>query len=575
MSNPFRYLSLSPMPSDMVDIPLNPLYQAALSLDAKQRAQGRASQKSSFMAWTGATWAMAAHCTLSIWITIMVLVLIEGHHFNVTERSPLVQLVGGATAAPFLPRQSDIVTLLSSIVAGVKYTLVAWIAALCWNVAFFLMEKRGLTLQQLKILLSYELLVPGVFSRDWYTWLIGALLLASLTANLSSPILTGSISWVPSNRLVHGLSTQPMQFGDVLNGTMTGLPALYSENNSIRDAFTAGAVGRVGLSWGREVDKGVLKRPGNLGGLAINSTFENVTLPYFQVHSIRWIENRDEIPALSSNVTPPDVIDRLLTTTPTTVSNQPIGYAVLVPNITTNWSSDPVESTTIHDTRLLMLFYAYALPSGIISTTRSLPSSAYTLSVNTSYYAFAWVTFSAGVGQCKQYNCVISSPYAIQNSTPIALEPNPLTFQALSMAPVIGIWMILHNTSIPFMWDNINDYVEAVLVRSYSGAWSSLNSNFRTRGTFTRYTPAVPSLLADVDGKRVGIWLGIQLLVTLLSTVFLITQSRLSQYPFVGDTSLTAFFLNTSAIKPDNINMPIDEPWEIEQREGRLRMKME
>ncbi|CAE6467113.1 unnamed protein product [Rhizoctonia solani] len=573
MSSPYSNIPLTP---SHTPVPVNPLHKAKLALGSRRKDHSHTAPKRSLMKSVGAVWALIAHCILSIWVAVMVFVLIEGHHFNVTDRSPYVQLDGGTAVAPFLPRQSDIVTLLSSVVAVVKYALVAWIAAICWNVAFFLMEKRGLTLHDLKSILHYELLAPGVYSRDWYTWLIGALLLASLAANLSSPILTGSISWVPSNRLVYGLSTGRKGFADVINGAMTGLPAIYYDNYNARDGFAVSAVGRVSLGWGREVDKGIVKRPANLGGLAVNTTFENLTMPYFQVHSIRWIENRDEIPALRNNATPPDILDQQFAMTPTAISSHPMGYAVLVPNVLTNWSSDPVESSTIHDTRLLILYYASDDPSVIrTSLTQNLPSNAYTLSANLSYYAFAWVTFSAGVGQCKQYSCVVSSQYVIRNSTPIELEPHPLTFQALSMAPVIGVWMALQNTSLPYPWDNINDYVEALLVRSYSGAWSSLNSNLYTNVTGARYIPSVPSLLADVAGIRVWIWLGIQLLVTLLSVVFLITQLRLSRYRFVADISLSAFFLNTEDVERDGAGDSAIEARRVEQSGKLLILKDE
>ncbi|KAL5639017.1 hypothetical protein ACGC1H_003406 [Rhizoctonia solani] len=564
-----RYSNLPYMASDLTSVPLNK------SETAPDKSNGEivtTARRHSFMAWASAVWVMIAHLILSAGVTIFVLAYVEGHHFNLTERSPVVQVLGGTRVAPFAPLQSDIVTFLSSIIAVLKCALAAWAASLCWNIALFLMERCGLTHQDLQALLRYGVLTPGAYSRDWSTWLIGSLLLAGLVANLSSPVLTGSISWVPSNRLVHGLSTDPAQVYSVEDGSLTELSPYYLENYSVRESAALDIAGSIG--WGRDTEKGVLKRyMRTLDGLAINSTLENVTLPYFQVHSIRWIENRSDIPYIRDGAEPGSLMRRTFNYAPSTFPGFLPGDLVLIPNVTTNWSSDPLESTIIQDTRLLLFYYAYDQNNEKFSITRGLPSEAYKYHYNISYTAYAWVTFSAGVGRCKEYSCILSSPQAIRNSTPIELEPHQLTFQALSMAPVLGINLSTQNTSVPSSWDNIDDYIEAVLVRSYAGAWGLLTGILQTSILNTTYVPSVPSLLANVDQGRVYIWLGTQLIVTALSSLFLITQSRLSKYPLVGDTCLTAFHLDTTAV-------PLDKPSSmhgarrIEKRDDRLVVKV-
>ncbi|CUA72819.1 Transcription-associated protein 1 [Rhizoctonia solani] len=543
-----RYSNLPYMTSELISVRLTDNETLPNKWDSERAA---VDQKHSFMAWASAAWVMIAHFTLSIGITIFVLVYVEGHHFNLTERYPVVRVLGGTRIAPFAPMQSDIVTLLSSMIAVLKCALAAWAASLCWNIALFLMERRGLAHQDLQALLRYGLLTPGAYSMDWSTWLIGFLLLAGTVANLSSPVLTGSIAWVPSNRLVHGLTNDPAQIYAVEDGSLTELSSYYLQSGSIRDSAAFNIAGNIG--WGRETEKGVLKRSlSTVDGLATNSTLENVTLPYFQVHSIRWIENREDIPFVRDGADPGSLMRRALDSSPSTISGFLIGDAVLIPNVTANWSSDPLESTTIHDTRLLVFYYAYDSNDEIISITWGLPSRAYKLHSNISYSAYAWITFSAGVGQCREYNCILSSPQTVRNNTPIELEPHQLTFQALSMAFAVGINLSTQNNSLPSSWDNVDDYVEAVLVRSYAGAWVILNGLLQPSILNTSYVPSVPSLLASVDQKRVHIWLGTQLVVTVLSGIFLIIQSRLSKYPLVSDTSLTAFHLDTTAIPLDS-----------------------
>ncbi|EUC60982.1 transmembrane protein, putative [Rhizoctonia solani AG-3 Rhs1AP] len=569
-----RYLKVSNTPFDLKSFP------SLSSTETSWQKEGiTVAQTRTLMTWMGTVWTLAMHCVLSVGVTIFLLAYVEGRHFSPIERSPVVHVVGGTRLAPFCPMQSDIVTILSSIIAILRCALSAWIASLSWYIALFLMERRGLTRRDLKVLLNYGLLAPGAYWGDWSTLVIGALLLVGLVANFSSPILTGSVCWIPSSQLVRGLSVDPVQISAVENGTLTQLKANYRDNYSVRESYAISSVGEVGIGWGRDTDKSIIKRITNsVGTLSINSTIESVTLPYFQIHSIHWIKDRDEIPAIRDGATPTSIFRTQFEMTPSNVSDFPAGYAMLIPNITTHWSGDPLDSTIIHDTRLLIMNYAYddlEASSGVHTLTQDLPSDAYTLSSRPFHYAFAWVTFSAGIGRCKEYSCVVSSPSTIRNNTPVELEPHQLTFQALAMAPVVGFHLVMQNNSLPYLWSNINDYVEAVLVRSYSGSWCGLNKGMGTSTADTSYVPSLPNLMADVDHSRVFVWLGLQLLVTLFSILFLIVQSRLSKCPLMGDTSLTAFDLDTTGVVFENTDSSIHGFRKIEQRGGRLKLKVE
>ncbi|CAE6385739.1 unnamed protein product [Rhizoctonia solani] len=251
-----------------------------------------------------------------------------------------------------------------------------------------------------------------------------------------------------------------------------------------------------------------------------------------------------------------------------------------MPNLTsrTNWSSDPLDSTIITDTRLLAFWFG----EDGANVTQKLPPNVYTYNyISTSsnssrYYAFAWVTFSAGVGRCMDHQCVVSSSSTIQNTTPINLEPHPLTFQALSMAPVIAISLVYHNISIPSSWKDANNYIEAVLVRSYSGAWNIPNKLASVSNTNSNYRPALPSLVANVNHTRVYAWLGIQLSVTLLSIIFLLLQFNLSEIPLIGDTTLAAFYLDTTGLPESTRPLPfVDGTLKVQEEGDRLKIKVE
>ncbi|EUC61173.1 transmembrane protein, putative [Rhizoctonia solani AG-3 Rhs1AP] len=529
-------------------------------------------------AWIGTVWAMVIHCLLSIGVTILVLVYVEGSYFNVTERTPLVQVLGGTRATAFRLMQSDVVTFLSGIIALLKCALTTWTASLCWRVAIFLMERRGLARRDLKALLSYGQLPPGAYSRDWSTFIIGTLLLASLVANFSSPFLTGSISWVPSNQLACDLSLDPISFGTIENGTLTELSDAYRNRDYERMGVSLEGTGLVSIGWGRGVEKGVLKRvTSSVEALAVNSTIENVTIPYFEVHSMKWIENADEIPFIRDHG-PFAVLEKYKSMAPVSVDALSIGSVVLIANGTiTPWSSDPLESTAVRETVIAMMYYAANDSFGTFSLTQDLPPGVYTSSSDGFNFAYAWTTYSAGVGRCKEYQCVVSSPSTIQNTTSIELEPHQLTYQSLLMMQVISLSIISQNASIPSPWNNVNDYVEAVLVRAYSGAWTVLNDGMATGDSYSSYLPALPGLQAHVDRSRAYIWLGLQLLVTLLGVLFTFILSRSSKHPLIGNTTLAAFYLDTTEIPRSDSKTRMRERglFRIEPRGDRLRVTLE
>ncbi|KAG8705031.1 hypothetical protein FRC11_009369 [Ceratobasidium sp. 423] len=530
-------------------------------------------------------WALITHAILSVGVVAFIFFGIENRPFNVTGHFATVQIIGGnTTTLPFSLTQSDIVTILSSIIAVQKWAIMAWVVPLCWRIAMFLMERRGLRHGDLKTLIDFRLLNPRTYLHSLTTFVIGTLLLASLAANLSTPIVTGSISWVPKNQLAHGLDLDPAWFLGVEVGPLSPVADQYAQGLDYREAFVGYSVGRVNIGWGNDTEKGVYKRvaggePGEqIRSLAIDSIIENVTLPYFEVHSIEWIKNFSDIHNFPINGTDTEeiLLKPLNRSNPTDLTWLPLGYALLIPNAVTNWSSDPMDATTITDKRLLMFYHAVKYGSGTWNLTLDLPDDVYRAQEDIWYYSFAWVTFSAGVGRCKEYNCVISSPSTVQNNTPIELEPHRLTARALAIAPSVSINLVAENSSIPFPLYNVSDYIEAVLVRSYSGAWITLNYEFSTEEFNAGYVPSLPALVADVNRGRVYGWLGIQLSVTLLSIVFLILQSRLSKHPLIGDTSLTAFYLDTTGVPRSDNNDPfMNGTLKVKEEAKRLKLKVE
>ncbi|KAF8752772.1 hypothetical protein RHS01_07412 [Rhizoctonia solani] len=357
----------------------------------------------------------------------------------------------GGFQLPFTPTQSDVITILSSLIVIQKWALAAWIVPLCWRVAILLMERHGLRRQDLKTLIRHRLLTPHTYLMNVPTFIIGTLLLAGLAGNLASPILTGSISWTQHNITVDSVP-KSLKFFEAGTQIDSWNRYRYFNGSKInRNGIAQRAAGLAGMAWRRDAEEGIFKRISrSLESITTGSAIENITLPYFKVESINWVVDRNDIPSRYQGSFDP-FIDSFQDG-PCEVPVYTIGTAVLSRNYSnpTTWRNDSiVEPKKITEKRLLVLWFG----QNTYNLTKRLPSNAYVskgLSETSrgNYFAYAWVTFTAGVGKCEHYQCIISSPLVIQNSnaSPIIPEEHLLTFQALHMMPALSAMLVLQNS---------------------------------------------------------------------------------------------------------------------------------
>ncbi|CAE6445849.1 unnamed protein product [Rhizoctonia solani] len=490
-------------------------------------------------------------------ITCFMLLYVNQNYFNISERQPMVSLAGGASVPSdrSLLLQSDIVTILSSAIILLRLGLGAWSSALCWRSAIFLMERGGLTLSGLRGIIGAGVLTPTLYARDITTFLTGVTLLVTLAANFVSPLLTGSISWVPSNQPTiyipdsSGLKVSVVGFGELWED--------YLRFKFMREQVVQMSAGAVNTAWGRNADNNVLKRSVSFAtGLELNSTITNITIPHFVIHSLKWIKDPNEdLSPDQRNFT--QIVNRMADFGPLREFPWTVGDVMLIP--TTNWTQTPSPSPSVvkSETRL-MLFYHSWRRSNYTSTVDSqsglfisntLPSDVGIVEEDGRLYSFAQVTFSAGVSWCDK--CRLSGPSTVQNDTELLLQEDPLTSEALALAPSVAATLVIANSSIPFPMDNINNYVEALLIRSYSGAWNALSDYIGSLATplISSYYASSQVLGARVNQERVYIWLGLQLCVTVFGVISSFVQSHAgSRSQYLGDTVLASFYLDTSEV---------------------------
>ncbi|KAG9101412.1 hypothetical protein FS749_007219 [Ceratobasidium sp. UAMH 11750] len=511
----------------------------------------------------GMLWPLILHCATSLGIAYAVFRGVNNHNFD-TREQPLSASFTDAIKMRYGPSQSDITTILSASITILRTIAAAWSGPLYWRSAFLLLEKTGLKRRDLKRLVSFGPSTPVAYFKGKHPFFIGIIFLGTLPAQLAGPILTGSISWVPSTRTADSVAAAALRVSTISDSSPWGG---YSGYTPRRRYTTLQAVGHVTAAWGRDSEVGALKRViPSAASLPVGSIITNVTLPYFSVTSLEWITNPTQ--TLTPNQL--DTYGSVAANLSTFGSDNPLlsicGTFALIQD--SPWSARPFpEPSIVSETRALVVYTHWNPTPGpcgrnnsVISN--SLPAAMGYYQVNGACFAFARVAYDAGVGVCA--NCRVSSPSTAQNDSALILQEDSLTTEALRMMPDIISSLALINTSIPSTWGNFDDYIIGVLGRSYSGAWSALTEYLSEASLplTSNFTPAVPSSQAHVALWRVGLWLSIQLLATVSGIIFIIMQSR-AKNRLVGDTALAAFYLDTTAV-PRHRSV---------EREGSLRLR--
>ncbi|KAB5590715.1 hypothetical protein CTheo_5837 [Ceratobasidium theobromae] len=501
--------------------------------------------RGTFTDWLKTLQPLVIHFLVTILIATFVLFYINGNSFLLDEstRRPLATLADGTQVptSQYILLQSDITTIVSAMIVVLNWAALGWATALYWRSSFLLMEKTGLQRRDLKWITGSGVIHPAGYFRYGFMSFIGILLLLTLVPQYSSPLLTGSISWAPSSMLAkisHDIPTNLSVTGFEPN--ITGFDRVEWWQN----ALLIQAAGFSSMAWSQEIEKGVFKRvlPG-ASQLSIGTIISNVTIPVFWVSEIDWFTDKNEVY---------DLIEGSMVDIPQ--------YLLLMQGLSTfalyaesNNTTDDPSSLVLTRMRTVVMNASTTKKRGGTSCSGANNAIASRFPPNASLlwdsgwcFAAARITYHMAAGEC--YNCPISSFSTVQNNSAITLQPDQIKFAAAPAMQNITNNLNMFNTSLPSLLNNPNDYITEVLSRAYSGAWTTVaettlgDSGIGTY--FTDYSPALPSLQARVDLRRVYAWLGLQFSVTVAGIIFLAVQSR-SQYPLVGDTRMTAFDLDT------------------------------
>jgi hypothetical protein len=493
--------------------------------------------------WFRAVTPLVLHFLSVITLTLILKFCIYQQDFNLHSRKALSNRT---------PLQSDITTAVSAGVTIIRFIAATWSAAMLWRCIFILMENGGISLRQINSLLTWQIhFYPCLKSSQKTGLLVSIILLLSFPCQLSGPILTGSIIWSSSYGFVGGgkMGVPSGHIGDWSNEQfLSVLPLNFSSDR--HDLYLMGAQGAAGYStiaWqGSRNDSGTMKRVLDLDSeLPINSTLNNITLPYFAVSKLEWI--KDPISELSPTILHSS--RNLSDWNPFYLKTILPGTYVILPDAWGVVSPLSPDSGIVSETRYLIGKVGFlGWPCYDSPALANLSAGLYE-DPQEGCFIFGRVTYVAGAAECRK--CRMSSWITVQNDTELAVSPDNTATYALAMMPkVIGL-MGFQTASFPGE-TNLDKYVTEILVRSYGASWTILTSIMTGVQNEillfeTDVQIAVPTSRANILWWRVSLWLLLNLLFTLSGLLFLFVQ-RTSNGLMIGNPSMAALLLDTTEV---------------------------
>lgn len=441
-----------------------------------------------------------------------------------------------------------------SFAASVTRVLAGWWAAqLTWRCIFIFMENGGVSLKGVKWILSPASLTrPSLydFGRKFNIVILSFVLVATFSLDYLSPILTGSITWRPAFNYAHG--------NKLLTKISQSAAGISLENYRIydeeKDRVLYVATSTANVAWGspelgQDSTLGTIvarRVVNNARYLAVGSTVNSISLPYFAVDAFEWIQ--DPISTLTTQQkslngqvnrwSPWSAVEGQVGLIPDAEWGPPTGSANVAP-----------EPHTVAETRVLSLRLGRLHEDKCQSTYSSYfpPGLQIYLSHsgnNYDCYAFAKVTYRAGSATCS--NCRLASSTVFQNDGSLELKPDALTREALALAPSLGTKLLFTGYAV-LQTEDMQKFALEIVSRSYQSAWTCLTDLY---GDQTGQTEVLVSVLvskAVIDQWRVYLWVILHILVLLVGMLLVFVQSRCA-HPWVDDPTLAAFLLDKGEV---------------------------
>ncbi|KAL0255107.1 hypothetical protein SLS55_009636 [Diplodia seriata] len=509
---------------------------------------------------TRAWYFFPLHAIIVIVFTVVALAVLDGKTFPTSSDAPFGTTITHIFTGQL--RQADVTTLVSAALVLVRLTLNVCSSIAAQRSIFILLEKCGITLQEIERIFSFE---QGPLGMNGFKLGTVILLLLLIPAQLSAPLAQGALSWEPQLSLRHAdynVSLNIAGPGDAFNEFKA-----HDEPRdfSIKRASGLAVIHRFGPDFYSVVDsdkkvpsrrwapafrehelsnqtKGYQALPGN-------TSIGNTTLPFFRMSNLTWIDYDDSLEHFLAydnglfNVTSP--MNPLRASLP--------GNAVILRDSPIHTWTTAWPNATLLNTTFKIAVLAERLDGSNSVTTPTCPGTSTVFGALpktkphtavgptnfTNCYLFATASVLAGTTPCL--DCSIISPGVVErpgNKTlPFTLHPDPLVPIILGMLPETMLSIVTGNATYAPTWANLPGFLAGAFSAAYQASWNDLTDRLALppdthSATSNISLPHYP-LRAAVDGPRVRTWLALHSLVLAAGALLALLQARCRHPPVV------------------------------------------
>ncbi|KAF2138626.1 uncharacterized protein K452DRAFT_338756 [Aplosporella prunicola CBS 121167] len=501
---------------------------------------------------TRAWWYIPLHfiCSTALSVTV---ILLNGEVFPVDRTST------------YRISQSDITTLIA---AGLRLTSLlgsTWHGILAWRCTFIAIELSGLSFSEIAKQISWRS-GPLIPRKSLLFWISTALFLP-WPALMAGPVLTGSVSWVPNNKvkvekgnivtISQVTEAMPPRWASVVAGP------LGAQDHVL---IAAGASYFNFNKWynnGKESVRNPRRVIPQLNGIPVNSSLSDVVMPHFKITRFEWVQTLDLIPKEVQKQVQNRTTDWFtLGNTGRPITNSLLstaGTALLVRNKKDhplNGTSFPKPSTVAEETfGAIYLRYHDDAGNGTMASegcsNTDTPVKEYLwISFDNVIYciAMAKLKWKAGVISCKDPILVADTLLECREQNMDHIDADPLVEFTLQIIPETVrnvMWMSTVNLDIE---KNTDAYFQNILTLTYHGAWSANVEDLKgPRGQRTLVKEPVQANEARIEFWRVYTWLALNVLVAFSGIIVCILQKKCSRQ-VVREPVLAALMLDPTPI---------------------------
>ena len=231
-------------------------------------------------------------------VATVLLLALDGRAFNTDSRQLEYKESDGSISrlSSYAPLQSDITTAISLAATVTQVAGGWWSRGYIWHCIFVSMERGGISLQGVSWVISSIPIPPRNFTQRSNKIIIFITLFATFSIDYFSAALTGSVVWEHSNRLIPGCIPVTGIKKAVPGGDMSN----YFKYPNWQDRIQDYAIATASLAWLtiQPDSTNAMERSGmfrcilaNTQYLPVNSTLDEVIMPYFAVDDFEWIKD--------------------------------------------------------------------------------------------------------------------------------------------------------------------------------------------------------------------------------------------------------------------------------------------